>query len=271
MQKILLLTKRGCLFLLTVMMLTIVSCGGGAGGDNNDDSGEPDITLESIEITPAIPSIALGTNQQFTAIGIYSDNTDQNLTDSVTWGSSNTAVAAISTKGIAQGSTEGTTTITATSLDGTSETTELIVIRLTEINELPDINPQHDTYSDNSDQTVSDIITGLRWQKNDDNTQRIWADAITYCDTLELGGYTDYTDWRLPTKKELITIVDYGTTSRPVINQGFFPNTKILDYWSSTTYAGKPKTAWGVYFGSGMVDGDSKLKEKYVRCVRVDS
>lgn len=265
MQKILLLTKRGCLFLLTVMMLTIVSCGGGAGSDNNDDSGEPDITLESIEITPSIPSIAIGTNQQFTAIGIYSNNTDQDLTDSVTWGSSNTAAAAIEAggKGIVNCIDEGQTTITAT-LEGISGKTELKVL-LTTINELPDISPLNYTYNPD---TVTDGKTGLIWQKNDDNTPRIWADAITYCDALELGGYTD---WRLPTKKELITIVDYKKSSPPVIDADSFPGTVPMDYWSSTTYAGKPKTAWGVYFGNGMVDGASKLENKYVRCVRVDS
>ena len=44
--------------------------------------------LVSIAVTPANPSIALGTNQQFTATGTYTDGSTLNLTGSVTWSSS---------------------------------------------------------------------------------------------------------------------------------------------------------------------------------------
>ena len=73
--------------------------------------------LESIVVTPTKPSIARGTTQQFTAIGIYSDSTTQNLTKSATWFSSNTKVATISnavgSTGLATGEGLGSTTITA--------------------------------------------------------------------------------------------------------------------------------------------------------------
>jgi hypothetical protein len=75
--------------------------------------------LVSIQVTPANPSIANGTTQQFIATGIYADFTTQNLTSSVTWTSSNTGVATISNtaglNGLATSSTVGVTTITATS------------------------------------------------------------------------------------------------------------------------------------------------------------
>ena len=74
--------------------------------------------LVSIEVTPANPSIARGTNQQFIATGIYADFTTQNLTSSVTWNSSSTGIATISNvaglNGLATSSTAGVTTITAT-------------------------------------------------------------------------------------------------------------------------------------------------------------
>jgi hypothetical protein len=76
-------------------------------------------TLTSIEVTPANPSIAFGTTQQFTATGTYSDGTTHNLTTSVTWGSSSKSVATISnaggSNGLATSVTPGPTTITATS------------------------------------------------------------------------------------------------------------------------------------------------------------
>ena len=72
-------------------------------------------TLVSIAVTPANPSIAKGTTQQFTATGTYSDSSTANITSSVTWGSGTTATATISAGGLATGVAAGTSTINATS------------------------------------------------------------------------------------------------------------------------------------------------------------
>jgi len=73
--------------------------------------------LASIGVTPTLPSIARGNSLQFTAIGTYTDNTTQNLTTTVAWNSSDTAVATISnaagTEGLANGANVGSVTITA--------------------------------------------------------------------------------------------------------------------------------------------------------------
>lgn len=75
--------------------------------------------LVSIAVTPATKTIAASTKQQFVATGTYSDNSTQVITGSVTWTSSNPAVATISatapTQGLALGVAAGTTNITATS------------------------------------------------------------------------------------------------------------------------------------------------------------
>ncbi|MBL8751500.1 MAG: Ig-like domain-containing protein, partial [Planctomycetes bacterium] len=74
--------------------------------------------LVAIGVTPALPSIALGTTRQFVATGTYTDNTTQDLTAAVTWSSSSGAVATISNAGGSQGlatsASTGTTVITAT-------------------------------------------------------------------------------------------------------------------------------------------------------------
>jgi len=74
-------------------------------------------TLVSLAVTPANPSIANGTSQQFVAIGTYTDNSTQNLTTSVTWSTSNTGLAAISnasgSNGLATALAQGSMTITA--------------------------------------------------------------------------------------------------------------------------------------------------------------
>ena len=78
-----------------------------------------DATLVSIEVTPATPSIANGLTQQFTATGLYSDNSTQDLTTEVTWASSDDAVATVSnaagSNGLATAAGVGSTTVSATS------------------------------------------------------------------------------------------------------------------------------------------------------------
>jgi len=73
------------------------------------------VTLKSIAVTPASPSIIAGNTQQFTATGTYSDNSTKNITSNVAWKSSNTAFATIGAgTGLATGVAAGTTQITAT-------------------------------------------------------------------------------------------------------------------------------------------------------------
>lgn len=71
--------------------------------------------LVSMAVTPANSSVAAGLTQQFTATGTYSDGSTQNLTAAATWTSSATAIATISSAGLATGNTQGTSSITATS------------------------------------------------------------------------------------------------------------------------------------------------------------
>src|SRR5271157_1624270 len=71
--------------------------------------------LVSIAVTPANPSIAAGTQQQFTATGTYSGGRKKDLTSSATWTSSAPSVATVSSGGLATGVAAGSTTIKATS------------------------------------------------------------------------------------------------------------------------------------------------------------
>jgi uncharacterized protein YjdB len=72
-------------------------------------------TLSSIAVTPADRIILVGTTQQFTATGTYSDTTSHDITTQVTWSSSETSVATIDSKGLTTAHKIGRTTITATS------------------------------------------------------------------------------------------------------------------------------------------------------------
>jgi uncharacterized protein YjdB len=96
--------------------LTIADNGGSSQGVSLKGTGVA--TLVSITVTPASPTLAVGSTQQFTATGTYSDSTTKNLSNSVTWSSSAIGVATVSnasgTQGQAQGVAPGSTNIIAT-------------------------------------------------------------------------------------------------------------------------------------------------------------
>ena len=125
---------------------------------------------------------------------------------------------------------------------------------------IPDNN-----FIDNQDGTITDNSTGLMWQKATAPGTYTWEQALTYCETLTLGGYSD---WRLPTWKELHSIVDY-TRGNPAIDTTYFPNTEWSYYWSSTTDASYTIYAWDVFFDErGNVYQYYKNTPIYVRAVR---
>jgi hypothetical protein len=77
-------------------------------------------------VTPANTSLASGQTEQFTATGTLSDNSTENLTSQVTWASSDTTWATISSSGLATAASPGSVTISAT-LDGITGSTSLTV------------------------------------------------------------------------------------------------------------------------------------------------
>jgi len=133
------------------------------------------------------------------------------------------------------------------------------------------INPM--SYTDKSNGTVTDNNTGLMWQKQDDGDVYNWYQASgTYdttdnpmsqsvCGSLSLGGHAD---WRLPSEKELMGIVNYGIPGPgPTIETTYFPNTQASYYWSSTPYASNPSSAWNVNFYNGYVLSSQKSNSLY--------
>ncbi|MCX5870425.1 MAG: DUF1566 domain-containing protein [Deltaproteobacteria bacterium] len=117
-------------------------------------------------------------------------------------------------------------------------------------------------YQDNGNQTVTDQKSGLVWMKSDDGTGRTWQGAVDYCSGLVFAGQSD---WRLPSRFELDSIVDYGR-SYPAINPVFSCQSSF--YWSAIPYAGDPVYAWGIYFNDGGDHWLDKINKYYVRCVR---
>ena len=114
----------------------------------------------------------------------------------------------------------------------------------------------------NGDGTVTDISSGLAWQQETASSMT-WEEALSYCENLLLGGYDD---WRLPTIKELASIVDLEKCS-PAIDTTAFPDTLSSNYWSSTTHAHSTRNPWSIYFHNGYYYPKSG-SYYYVRAVR---
>jgi hypothetical protein len=122
--------------------------------------------------------------------------------------------------------------------------------------------PNAMSYTDNGDGTITDNVTGLVWQKTPPSGTYTCGggSAQTYCATLTLAGYSD---WRLPSILELVSIVDPGR-SDPSINTNYFPGTPAADFCSSTLYSGGGN-AWSLQFRAGSVE---TVDQSNVRCVR---
>jgi uncharacterized protein YjdB len=141
--------------------------------------------LVSISLTPAVASVAAGDTQQFTATGLYSDLSTQNLTSSVTWSSSITSAATVSSGGLATGVSDGVTTITATSgLISSTAALTVLPAELVSISVTPAVasiaagDTQQYTatglYSDLSTQNLTSSVT--------------WSSSITSAATVSSGG-----------------------------------------------------------------------------------
>lgn len=119
-------------------------------------------------------------------------------------------------------------------------------------------------FVDNGDGTVTDTTTGLMWQQTPNSGEITWDTALLFCEE-ELNGYAGYTDWRMPNRHELHTIIDYAREN-PAINTTFFDHPSYSDYWTSTTDPGDPGNAYAVSFFSGF--GYYKNKADYYTIVR---
>jgi len=127
------------------------------------------------------------------------------------------------------------------------------------------------SYTDHGAGTVTDNNTGLMWEKLTTLTTYNWQGSVDYCSTASTGGLGG---WRLPTKKELLTIVDYSvpppnTYDLPTINTFYFPNTVRNWYWTATeAVPSGGSNAWYINFITGVTGSTVKAQYLNVRCVR---
>lgn len=116
-----------------------------------------------------------------------------------------------------------------------------------------------------SQNVVIDIQRNLMWQDNIEVTQNLttFSEAKNYCKGLMINNFTD---WRLPSIKELQSIVDIKK-SNPAINDQF-KFCEPTSYWSNSQDLTNKNHAWYVGFKAGATYKDSKDYDCYVRCIR---
>jgi hypothetical protein len=129
-------------------------------------------------------------------------------------------------------------------------------------------------FIDNGDGTVTDNLTGLMWAKDANlaKSTMTWNAAIDYANNkvslgTSCGG--EYTDWRLPNRNELNSLIDVSNFV-PALPSGHpFFNVQSSNYWSSTTLAYyNDSYAWDVHMIYGYVSSTSKTYDYYVWPVR---
>ncbi|MBN1771477.1 MAG: DUF1566 domain-containing protein [Deltaproteobacteria bacterium] len=136
------------------------------------------------------------------------------------------------------------------------------------------------TRSAGEEPVVRDNVTGLVWQGclagqttaacEGFGSGLPWDEAVAYCDALTWGGFSD---WGLPDRYELESIVDYGSVvGRIAVDETAFPNVTAGDGYSSSTSAESSAYAWVVMFRHGGAvaagRGLDKTVSSLVRCVR---
>ena len=105
----------------------------------------------------------------------------------------------------------------------------------------------------------------LMWQDDERVFIGNWKQAKERCERLNFAAYSD---WRLPSIDELISITD-KTKFSPAINSAF-KYVKSDFYWSSTKFADGSSRAWFVHFKNGYADWSGISDRLFARCVRND-
>lgn len=138
-------------------------------------------------------------------------------------------------------------------------------------------------YTDNGDGTVTDNTTGLMWKMCSEgqtwsNTggnacsgiggTYSWSLALQHTVTANVAAFANYTDWRVPNRKELRSLVEVKCFT-PAINATLFPGTPTdTPFWSSSPYAWLTGYAWDVSFDDGKGNDEPQSVSRHLRLVR---
>jgi chitinase len=132
---------------------------------------------------------------------------------------------------------------------------------------------------------VRDAVTGLVWQAQTSGTYTWYnssldpvvepiagtsgTDTESYTTTINTSALCGFTDWRLPTVSELLSIADLGKTSAPTIDVNYFPGTAAAPHWTSISpIVPANGSAWIIDFSDAHMSPWAKSNAFAVRLVR---
>jgi len=145
---------------------------------------------------------------------------------------------------------------------------------------IPNLTPNSRYTADTILGTVLDNSTGLMWQQCSVGQSQLgancvgkattmnWQSSLQAADQANVINLSSYTDWRLPTIKELRSLIALHCINAS-INTAVFSNTVNSSYWSSSPYVGEANDAWTVDFYHGISEFSSRENAGYVRLVRL--
>lgn len=103
------------------------------------------------------------------------------------------------------------------------------------------------------DHLVRDMATGLIWSRNSCPSEYPlnWQESLDFVEQMNHEKRFGRTDWRMPNRRELRSLIDHGCR-KPALSPGHpFENVFLGWYWSSTTAALAPRYAWYVHLEGG--------------------
>ena len=118
---------------------------------------------------------------------------------------------------------------------------------------------------DGTGNCITDNLTGIMWARQDGGF-RTWQLGLDFANSLDLCGFSD---WRMPNRKELLSLVNYGAANIGIdlLSNGFtFQVESVL--WSSSSVAGSAAEAWTLIVLPGVLSQGPKSGGNYVLPVR---
>jgi trimeric autotransporter adhesin len=229
-----------------ILLALFTGCGGGSKSGSSSGSGNTSATLSSIQVTPSTMSIGMGATQSFAATGQYSDGSSKDLTASVQWNSSDSAIASIVAGGVATGSNPGTVSISAKS--GTVQGSAALTVtaaasNLTSIAIAPaassmakNTSQQFTATGSYSNGTSADLSSLVTWSSSSPATATISATGLV--NALATGSTTISASLAGVTQSTTVTVTAPSVVSIAVTPEGLTLGIGINQpYVATATYS----------------------------------